>query len=83
MQLEQEMKWFLKVIIINYDIEHIYSILYLIYLILILNKGENADGTSISGIPEDVHLFEVFWEQITELIKVIFEIFVYDNHNNN
>jgi len=34
-----------------------------------VSEGENADGTSISGIPEDVHLFEVFWEQITELIK--------------
>ncbi|OUM70208.1 hypothetical protein PIROE2DRAFT_37538, partial [Piromyces sp. E2] len=28
-----------------------------------------ASDNSISGIPEDVHLFEVFWEQITELIK--------------
>jgi len=32
-------------------------------------KGEIEEGTTISGIPEDVHLFEVFWEQITELIK--------------
>jgi len=33
------------------------------------SNGEANDSTEISGIPEDVHLFEVFWEQITELIK--------------
>jgi vacuolar protein sorting-associated protein 35 len=33
------------------------------------SEGENEEGKEISGIPEDVHLFEVFWEQITELIK--------------
>lgn len=33
------------------------------------SNGEINDSTAISGIPEDVHLFEVFWEQITELIK--------------
>jgi len=32
-------------------------------------NGNNDEENSISGIPEDVHLFEVFWEQITELIK--------------
>jgi len=34
-----------------------------------ISNGEAEEGTDISGIPEDVHLFEVFWEQITELIK--------------
>jgi len=34
-----------------------------------ISEGKIEDGSTISGIPEDVHLFEVFWEQITELIK--------------
>lgn len=33
-----------------------------------MNSDEDNDNKS-NGIPEDVHLFEVFWDQITELIK--------------
>eukprot|EP00842_Homolaphlyctis_polyrhiza_P000883 jgi/Hompol1/1796/HPOL_004967-RA len=29
----------------------------------------SKDGKAVSGIPDDVQLFEVFWKQITELIK--------------
>jgi hypothetical protein len=38
------------------------------------DKGKEREGTSLKkfrGIPEDVKLFEVFWQQIVALIKVI------------
>jgi vacuolar protein sorting-associated protein 35 len=38
-----------------------------------LDKGKEKDGEPVRkfrGIPENVKLFEVFWEQVVELIKV-------------
>jgi len=38
-----------------------------------LGKGKEKEGTSVRkfrGVPEDVQLFEVFWKQVVELIKV-------------
>ena len=38
-----------------------------------LGKGKEKEGESVRkfrGIPENVKLFEVFWEQVVELIKV-------------
>ncbi|KIM39120.1 hypothetical protein M413DRAFT_236149 [Hebeloma cylindrosporum] len=38
-----------------------------------LAKGKEKEGTPIRkfrGVPEDVQLFEVFWKQVVELIKV-------------
>jgi len=36
-------------------------------------KGKDKEGTPVRkfrGVPEDVQLFEVFWKQVVELIKV-------------
>lgn len=36
-------------------------------------KGKDKEGASVRkfrGVPEDVQLFEVFWKQVVELIKV-------------
>ena len=35
-------------------------------------EKEQDDVKKIRGIPEDVQLFVVFWEQVVELVKVIF-----------
>jgi len=38
-------------------------------------KGKEKEGASVSkfrGVPTDVQLFEVFWKQVVELIKVCF-----------
>ncbi len=40
------------------------------YLQVKLNLYLDKDDISFNGIPEDVELFEVFWEQITNLISV-------------
>jgi vacuolar protein sorting-associated protein 35 len=36
-------------------------------------KGKEKEGTPVKkfrGVPENVQLFEVFWKQVVELIKV-------------
>ena len=38
-----------------------------------LGKGKDKEGSPVRkfrGVPEDVQLFEVFWKQVVELIKV-------------
>lgn len=38
-------------------------------------KGKEKEGIPIKkfrGVPEDVQLFEVFWKQVVELIKVLY-----------
>jgi len=38
-----------------------------------LGKGKEKEGIVVRkfrGVPEDVQLFEVFWKQVVELIKV-------------
>jgi vacuolar protein sorting-associated protein 35 len=37
------------------------------------SKGKEKEGSVVRkfrGVPEDVRLFEVFWKQVVELIKV-------------
>ena len=45
------------------------------------SKGKGKEGEAVRkfrGVPEDVQLFEVFWKQVVELIKVrLFESLVY------
>lgn len=46
-----------------------------------LDKGKEKEKDLPSvkkfrGIPEDVKLFEVFWHQVVELIKVTFAVVV-------
>jgi vacuolar protein sorting-associated protein 35 len=45
-----------------------------------LDKGKEKEGSPIRkfrGVPEDVQLFEVFWKQVVELIKVCCHSFLF------
>ena len=43
-------------------------------------KGKEKQGPSrkFRGIPEDVQLFDVFWEQVVQLVKVCFPFQLFD-----